>query len=68
MVYEFPLSAMQRKRIEACRLQYVAFTGAEISFSEYLADILNGAIRNEEQCCKAAKKLAPVRMVMADVH
>lgn len=62
MVSEFPLSAMQRKRIEACRLQYNSFTGSTLTFSEYLAELLNGAIRSEEACCKEAKKLAPVRV------
>lgn len=61
MVSEFHLSAMQQLRIEQCRLQYNAFTGSNLSFSEYLNEILCGAIRNEEKCCARAKKIAPVR-------
>lgn len=66
MVTEFHISAMQGKRIEKCRLQYNAFTGSNLSFSEYLSEILSAAIRSEEVCCKEARALAPVRF--ADVH
>lgn len=63
MVTEFKLSAMQGQRIEQCRRQYNAFTGSNLSFSEYLNDILSAAIRSEEVCCKRARAMAPCRAV-----